>query len=203
MLHRLPRLTWLFVLLLGVGLPAAAQLRYDFDLDAQGWQVEAGGRAIHKTDAGKHGGYLRVTDETFEDMLMVAPAEALGDWRPYLGGTVSFAARNRNRESPDWSPFGELTLSGGGLSVVLDIAPEGSPPADGEWHRYGVRHILAARCHAIEGVDIRPCWLHTAVEAVQQPWTNSEEQKSRHNRRSKNLNPPLKAEQVAAEPTDE
>lgn len=139
MRNRLPRWSSLFGLLMIVSLPAAAQLRYNFDVDAQGWQVEAGGRAIHKTDAGKHGGYLRVTDETFEDMLMVAPAEALGDWRAYLGGTVSFAARNRNHESPDWAPFGELTLSGAGLTVVLDIAPEGSPPADGEWHRYGVR----------------------------------------------------------------
>ena len=125
--------------LLLIALPAAAKLRFDFSTDAQGWQVEAGGRAIHKTDAGKHGGYLRVTDETFEDMLMVAPPEALGDWRDYLGGTVSFAARNRNHESPDWSPFGELTLHGAGLSVMLDIAPEGAPPADGEWHRYSVR----------------------------------------------------------------
>lgn len=112
---------------------AQANLNYGFDTDAQGVTVTDGGDA-----AWQSGGYLSATDVSDADMLLHLPAAALGDWSSYLGGSFSFDARNLNNESPDWAPFGELTLVGSGGSLVLDIVAANQPPADGSWHSYTV-----------------------------------------------------------------
>ena len=113
-----------------------ANLVYTFDLDAQGWTVEAGGNLRHKLEGGKHGGFLRITDVSSDDFLLIAPPDALGDWSVYANGTLSFMARNRNNDTPDWPPFGEVTISNGALSVRLDLAPDPAPAADRHWHKY-------------------------------------------------------------------
>jgi hypothetical protein len=115
---------------------AATSLRYSFDTDDQGWTAQAGGQLSYQTEASRHGGFLRIADVTSEDFVVVPPAAALGNWSSYLNGTLQFAARNANADTPDWPLFGQVTISSGDLSVLLDIAPDNSPEADGRWHRY-------------------------------------------------------------------
>jgi hypothetical protein len=119
--------------------PAAqADLRLDFDSGLQGATVEDGGTVVHQASGGAGGGFLQATDVTGGDMLLVLPAGSLGNWSAYLGGTLSFDARNLNGDAPDWGGFGELTLAGSSGSVMVDIVPLAAPPADGAWHRYSV-----------------------------------------------------------------
>jgi hypothetical protein len=112
---------------------AQADQSYTFDTGAQGVTVTDGGSATWQA-----GGYLSIADVSDADMLLHLPAAALGDWSSYLGGSFSFDARNLNNESPDWAPFGELTLIGSAGSVVLDVVAANQPPADGSWHSYAV-----------------------------------------------------------------
>ena len=115
---------------------AGPALRYSFDTDAQGWTAVAGGQLSHMVAGKLHGGFLRITDVTDEDFLIVAPPEALGDWSAYLDGSLRFDARNANNDAPDWAPFGTVTLTNGIQTLTLDIAPDNQPPADGRWHHY-------------------------------------------------------------------
>lgn len=121
---------------LSLPLAARADLAYGFDTDAQGLTATNGGNLVHQAAGGNPGGFLQITDVSDDDMLLHLPVGALGNWSGYLGGSFSFDARDLNGESPDWSPFGELTLVGTAGSLVLDIAPAGQPANDGAWHRY-------------------------------------------------------------------
>lgn len=116
---------------------AAAPVRsYSFDNDAQGWVAQDGGELVHVRSKGRHGGYLKVTDVSSADFLLVAPSEALGDWSRFLGGELRFQARNGNSDAPDWAPFGEVTLSDGVQTLTLDGVPPGEPVADLRWRPY-------------------------------------------------------------------
>jgi hypothetical protein len=116
--------------------PALADIAHGFDTDAQGWSVVNGGALIYKAAGGNPGGYLEITDTTGDDFLLLAPATWLGDGSAYLNGTFSFDAKNVNGDSPDWGPFGTVTISGPGGSVSLDIAADNQPGNDGQWHHY-------------------------------------------------------------------
>ena len=124
--------------LLAAALPLAtsAALAAGFSADAEGWTASNGGALNWMAAGGNGGGWLQITDTSSDDFLLNAPAAWLGNWSAYAGGTLSFDARNINGDTPDWSPFGEVTITGTGGSVVFDMAPAGSPPADGQWHRY-------------------------------------------------------------------
>ncbi|CAN5322224.1 hypothetical protein BH11PSE10_BH11PSE10_13970 [soil metagenome] len=125
------------VLLSVLAFSAGAQaLSFDFGSDAQGWTTSNGGAQVWLAEGGNSGGFLQISDVSDDDFLLNAPAGALGNWSAYHGGTLYFDARNSNGDSPDWQPFGEVTLSGPGGSVLLDIAPANQPVADGQWHRY-------------------------------------------------------------------
>jgi hypothetical protein len=115
---------------------AAPKVRFDFDTDAQGWTVQSGGAMVHKDGDPRHGGYLEITDITDEDFVVLPAAIALGDWSVYLDGSLQFLARNANGDLPDWPLFGQVTVSNGDQSLMLDIVPDNQPPADGKWHRY-------------------------------------------------------------------
>lgn len=109
-----------------------------FDTDAEGWTTIDGGVQTWVATGGNSGGWLRVADNTGDDFLLKAPTAWLGNWTGLLGGTLSFDALNANGESPDWAPFGEVTITGTAGSVVLDAVAPNNPPADGLWHRYSV-----------------------------------------------------------------
>lgn len=129
---RAPHLLTLAALALATA-GAQANQSYTFDTDAQGVTVTDGGAATWVA-----GGYLSIQDVSDADMLLHLPTSALGNWSSYLGGSFSFDARNLNNDTPDWAPFGELTLIGSAGSVVLDIVAANQPPADGSWHSYSV-----------------------------------------------------------------
>jgi hypothetical protein len=123
----------------------AADRHYGFDADAQGWSAVSGGAVSWAGTGGNTGGFLQIADATDQDFLVVAPAAALGDWSAFLGGTVSFDARNINGEAPDYALFGLVKLDGAGSTTVsLDLIGTGAPPADGLWHHYEVPLTVAA-----------------------------------------------------------
>lgn len=122
---------------LGTALPLVATAA-GFNADAEGWTTTNGGLQTWVATGGNGGGWLRVADDTGDDFLLNAPVAWLGNWSGYLGGTLSFDALNANGESPDWAPFGEVTLTGTAGTVVLDAVAANNPPADGQWHRYSV-----------------------------------------------------------------
>lgn len=113
-------------------------IAYRFDTDAQGWTAQAGGALAYRSGDPRHGGYLEITDVSSDDFVVLPPPEALGDWSRFLGGTVRFLARNGNLDSPDWAPFGTLTLGNGTQSLALDAVPDGAPLPDGRWHRFEI-----------------------------------------------------------------
>ncbi len=131
---------WALCALVLASAPAArADQAYGFDSGAQGWQVSAGDATQTWLAAGGNtGGYLRLDDlTTATDFVLQAPAAALGNLSAYLGGSLSFDAKNLDGVAADWSDFGRITLTSGALSVTVDGVPaDGQPPADGQWHRY-------------------------------------------------------------------
>lgn len=125
------------LLALGTALPLAVSAA-GFDSGAEGWTTTFGGVQTWVATGGNTGGWLRVADDTNDDFLLNAPSAWLGNWSGYLGGTLSFDALNVNNESPDWAPFGEVTITGTAGTVVLDAVAANNPPANGQWHRYSV-----------------------------------------------------------------
>jgi hypothetical protein len=119
-----------------LSLATSAVLAAGFNTDAEGWTTSNGGAQVWMASGGNGGGWLQVTDITDDDFLLNAPAAWLGNWSAYAGGTLSFDARNVNGDIPDWSPFGEVIITGNGGSLSFDMAAAGSPPADGQWHHY-------------------------------------------------------------------
>jgi len=139
--------------LLALSAPSrAADLAYDFTADAQGWTVSNGGQLSHQASGGNGGGFLSVLDISSDDFLAVAPAAALGARSGWLGGTLSFDARNVSNELPDWADFGRVTLTGGGTSLSRDVVADNQPPADGQWHHYSVALTEAVWGAALPGV---------------------------------------------------
>lgn len=117
-------------------LATSAVLAAGFNTDAEGWTASNGGAPVWMASGGNGGGWLQVTDITDDDFLLNAPVAWLGNWSAFAGSTLSFDARNINGDTPDWAPFGEVTITGTGGSLVFDMAAAGAPPADGQWHHY-------------------------------------------------------------------
>jgi len=134
------------------GLSAAAGFSQGFDTDAQGWLAINGGTLTYQSSGGNPGGFLQVADATSEDFLLQAPGSLLGDWSALLGATVSFDAININGATPDYDPFGIVTLSGPGGTVQFDLAASGQPPADGAWHHYSATLSVANFGAGLPGV---------------------------------------------------
>lgn len=136
------RLLTASMLAAAVATPALADLRFDFDTGAQGWTVEAGGTLTALASGGESGGYLRFTDINSDDMLAVLkPGGA--DWSAALGGSLRFSARIDSDHQPDWSGFGEVSLSGAGGTVVADVVAAGLPLANGQWQTFSVPLTVA------------------------------------------------------------
>lgn len=129
--------------LAGLSAAQAADLVYTFDSDLQGWSVLDGGTPAWIATGGQAGGYLQITDVTGGDLMAVLPAAGLGNWSAYLGGSISFDARNVNGDSPDWPTFGLITMTSTAGTLSLDIAAAGQPPADGQWHHFSVPLTVA------------------------------------------------------------
>jgi len=108
---------------------------FSFDTGSQGWTAALGGALTWTSTDGNPGGYLRVADASNDDFVIVAPAGALGDWSAFLGGKISFDARNENGVAADWPTFGEVSLNNG---TPVDLVAVGLPPPDGQWHHYEV-----------------------------------------------------------------
>jgi hypothetical protein len=153
MIHPRPLILSLLACSAAALAPAArADLHYGFDTDAQGWTVFDGGDLSHQTVGGNPGGFLQIADSSSGDYRLVAPASALGNWLGYLGGTLSFDARNLNGDAPDWPEFGQVTLGSGSTVLVVDGVAGEVPPADGQWHHYSMVLDTAAFGAALPSV---------------------------------------------------
>jgi len=119
---------------------ANADQTYHFDSSLQGWQVVDGGLYSHAASGGNAGGYIEITDNTSADFQLQAPTSALGNWNSYLGGNLSFDAKNINGEASDWPNFGTITFTGAGLSLSRQVAitSPGFLPDDGQWHTFSI-----------------------------------------------------------------
>lgn len=120
-----------------LSLSSQAAIVFDFSTGAQGWTANSPEGLLLDSS----GGALRIQDGGSGNLSAVAPVSALGDWSSYLGGAISFDARNENI-SPTaisyWSEFGQITLRGGnGVTLVVD-AVVGQPAADGSWQSFSV-----------------------------------------------------------------
>lgn len=124
-------------------LPLAAAAA-GFATDAEGWSTTNGGVQTWMAAGGNGGGWLQAADSSGDDFLFNAPASWLGNWTGYLGGTLTFDALNVNNDSPDWAPFGEVTITGAAGTVVLDAVAPNNPPADEQWHSFSVSLSPAA-----------------------------------------------------------
>lgn len=115
-----------------------------FDTGAEGWTT-ANGTQTWVAAGGNSGGWLQIEDlDGNTDITITAPASWLGNWSAYLGGTLSFDAKNTNGISSDWPGFGSVSITGPGGTVQMDFIAAGQPPADGQWHRYSVTLSPAA-----------------------------------------------------------
>jgi len=112
----------------------ASVIRSGFDTDLEGWTSFDGGSEVHVASGGNPSGYLEMTDVGLGSMQAIAPSAFLGNLTAYLGGALSFDALQSNQDSSDWGGFGTVRLSNGGLTAVLDIAPDGAP--GGSWNTY-------------------------------------------------------------------
>jgi hypothetical protein len=123
---------------------AQAQLSSSFDGGLEGWTA-AGGTISYVASGGSPGGYLKQVDTLGTFMTVIAPSAFHGDLSSFLGGVLSFDARNLSGSASDLpSPgpwFGTVTIAGGGgsfASALLAGSGGGQPPADGAWHGYSI-----------------------------------------------------------------
>ena len=134
---------------------AHADVRLTFDAGTEGVTAFDGGSISH--DAG---GFLVMADTTGGDMRAVLPPALLAGAAGWLGGRLSFEAINLSGDSANWSPFGEVTLSGGGQTLTVDLAAPGQPGAG--WTTYAADLTpavwgpsLPAVLTALDGVTIK------------------------------------------------
>ncbi len=125
---------------LALSATARADIGSSFDSGLEGW-TGTGGTVSFAASGGAPGGHLQQLDTASTWMSVIAPASFHGDLTAYLGGTVSFDARNANGTAPNLASapwFGKVTVSGPGGTATRQLAGLGSgqPPVDGSWQSY-------------------------------------------------------------------
>ncbi|MBM4256610.1 MAG: PEP-CTERM sorting domain-containing protein [Deltaproteobacteria bacterium] len=126
------------VLYMFTGSLASANIISTFDTNLEGWTA-TGGALSHVTTGGNPDGFLQLTDTVTDWMTVYAPSSFQGDLSSFLGGTLSFDARNLNGVAADLFDvplFGTVTISGLGGSASRVLGGTGTPPLDGLWHTY-------------------------------------------------------------------
>lgn len=122
------------------GTSNASSLASNFSTDLEGWSG-SGGSVAYVATGGNLGGFLQQTDTAGDWMKIFAPTKFSGNLSSFLGGIISFDAKNINGMSTNLyeTPlFGTMTLTGktGSASRTLDGAGSGNPPSDGAWHTF-------------------------------------------------------------------
>lgn len=118
--------------------PAHSQtITSGFDLGLESWSG-AGGTVSWVSSGGSPGGYLRQADNAGTWMTVSAPSAFHGNLSAFLGGSLSFDARNFGGAADlTTAPlFGTVTITGSGGSASRSLAGLGQPPADQLWHNY-------------------------------------------------------------------
>lgn len=113
---------------------AAGTVRSDFSVDADGWMLSGDATTAVPAFVAS-GGYVNGVDETVGGVwYWQAPAKFLGDRSLSFGQMLSFDLRMRGSgplfDAPD------VTLSGGGLTLHVDLSPV---PENTAWTTYAVQ----------------------------------------------------------------
>jgi hypothetical protein len=118
--------------------PANSQtITSGFDSGLEGW-TSNGGAVSWVSSGGSPGGYLQQSDNASSWMTVSAPSAFHGNLSAFLGGTLSFDARNFGG-APDLTSaplFGTVTITGSGGSATRTLGGLGQPPVDQLWHAY-------------------------------------------------------------------
>jgi hypothetical protein len=123
----------------------AANLSSGFNGGDEGWTTPVGGTQTWQAAGGNTGGWVQVLDtDNDTNIELAAPAAWLGNWSAFLGGTLSFDAKNANGAPITYGGFGEVRITGaGGTVLMLDLAPANEPTGD-QWHHYSASLTPAA-----------------------------------------------------------
>ena len=117
---------------------AYAEILSTFDTGLEGW-TDTGGDLLHVNSGGNPGGFLSLADNTNDYMTVYVPTNLLGDLSQFLGGTLSFDARNLNGAAANLTTtplFGTVTIVGSGGTASRVLGGTGQPATDGLWHTY-------------------------------------------------------------------
>jgi hypothetical protein len=137
-LHRTSSSILPILICLGLSTTASADLVSHFDSDLEGWTT-TGGDLLYVATGGNSGGFLQLKDNQGGWMDASAPSKFLGDLSAYLGGSLSFDAKNINKAAADLvsAPlFGTVIISNGSISAQRTLGGTGTPPTDDAWHNY-------------------------------------------------------------------
>lgn len=124
---------------------SAAGLSSGFDGGDEGWTTPIGGTQTWQAAGGNTGGWVQVLDtDNATNIELTAPAAWLGNWSAFLGGTLSFDAKNANGAPVNYAGFGEVRITGAnGTELMLDLAPAAEPGGN-QWHHYSALLTPAA-----------------------------------------------------------
>lgn len=123
---------------------SAAGLTSGFNGSDEGWTTPVGGTQTWQAAGGNPGGWVQVLDtDNNTNIELTAPGSWLGDWSAFMGGTLSFDAKNANGAPVTYGGFGEVRIASGSTVLVLDIAPANEPSGN-QWHHYSVLLTPAA-----------------------------------------------------------
>jgi hypothetical protein len=130
--------SFIFIILFW-GVTAHALVISTFDIGNENWTIFGSATLSHETSGGNSGGFLVVTEGGASAFGVVAPMKFLGDLSSLNGGILSFDSKLISTNSQNYYPgFGKVTITGGGFSAVLDLAP--NPPGT-NWATYSAKLI--------------------------------------------------------------
>jgi hypothetical protein len=116
------------------GVVSAQVIQSTFTSGLEGWTGN-GGSITWSATGGNPGGHLQQMDVIAGDMFVIAPVAFLGNRSAFVGGTLSFDARQVVGIA-DYDPFGTVTLRNGATAISADIAPPVNPTAS--WSTFSV-----------------------------------------------------------------
>lgn len=150
-----------------------------FSSSAEGWSVVefpappydsivAGPYApIYSATGGNPGGMIATTDLGGTLFAFSAPSMFLGDQSSLYGGSLSFDLRFAGSGLTPGSVHPDVVLSGGGLTLVVDVGADPSLLTD-SWSTYSVALTQSAgwRIDHLAGAIPSEIQLHTAISAL-------------------------------------
>lgn len=130
---------------------SAATVAWNFDTDAQGWQIDdfAGtgdyttpfvvSPVTYHSTGGASGGYISAIDPSDGTFLFQAPSTQLGDFSAFLGGKLTFSLQTD--QETNWTADSVVVLRGAssGLTLISPLAQPGFT-----WTNYSIDLVASS-----------------------------------------------------------